>query len=300
MDKKKKKQKDNSAHALILPIERKDPGARAFYWISFAILTLVALISFVPPIWVFTSAFKDIKEFLMMPPTIIPRSFQPEKIITAWQEARFGRAYLNTIIMGTGNVICSVTFNGLAGYTLSRLKPKGYMVVFTLITWTMMMPSSVCMVPLFMDLCELPIIGVNITNTFIPFWIMSSGGCFTILLFKSFFDSINISYIEAARIDGCSELGIFFRIIVPLSKPIMFTVMVFALNGIWGDFLWPYLILRKDELLTTGVKIYKAQTANPVDIQFMMMFFVTIPPVIIYLFLQKYMMKGISLGGVKG
>ncbi len=299
MIKKKAKQSDSS-HGLILSIEHANTNTRVFYTISYTVLIILALVCCLPPLWIFLSAFKDIDEFLMNPPTIIPRSFIPGKIVEAWKHTNFGRSYLNTIIMGAGNVVCNITFNGLAGYTLSRLKPKGHKLVFMLLTWTMMMPTSVCMVPLFMDFCELPIIGLNITNSFIPFWIMSAGGSFTTLLFKSFFDSISISYIEAARIDGCSEIGIFFRIIVPLSKPIMFTVMVFALNGIWGDFLWPYLILRDENLLTTGVKLYKSQGSVTIDMQFMMMFFVTIPPVLVYLFLQKHMMKGISIGGVKG
>ena len=299
MIKKKVKQIDSS-HGIITNVERSNASARVFMTIAYIILIIAALVCFLPPIWVFISAFKDTNEFLMSPPTIIPRSFNPEKFVEAWKQSNFGRSYLNTMIMGAGNVIFSITFNGLSGYALSRLKPKGWNLVFILLTWSMMMPASVCMVPLFMDFCSLPIIGVNITNTFLPFWIMSAGGSFTTLLFKSFFDSISISYLEAARMDGCTELGIFFRIIVPLSKPIMFTVMVFALNGIWGDFLWPYLILREDNLLTTGVKIYKMQGSATIDMQFMVMLFVTIPPVIVYLFLQKYMMKGISLGGVKG
>lgn len=299
MNKKKIKQPDSS-HSLVLSIEHGDANVRIFYTIAYAILIILALVCFLPPIWVFVSAFKDINEFLANPPTIIPRSFNPGKFVEAWKQSNFGRSYLNTMIMGAGNVVFNIGANGFAGYALSRLKPKGWRLIFTLLTWSMMMPASVCMVPLFMDFCELPIFGINITDSFLPFWIMSAGGAFTTLLFKSFFDSISLSYLEAARIDGCSEIGIFMRIIVPLSKPIMFTVMVFALNGIWGDFLWPYLILRDENLWTTGVKIYKMQGSATKDMQFMVMLFVTIPPVIVYLFLQKYMMKGISIGGVKG
>lgn len=299
MFKKKVQSKDNSP-TLILPVERKDVGMRIVYWSFLAILLILGVICLFPPIWVFLSAFKNIEEFLTMPPTIIPKSFEPGKIITAWKQADFGRAYFNTICMGAGKVVCSVFFNGLAGYTLSRLKPKGYKLVFALITWTMMMPSSVNMVPLFMTFIDMPLIHVNLTNTYIPFWLMAAASPFYILLFKNFFDSINMSYIEAARMDGCSELGIFFRIILPLSKPIVFSVVLFVMNEIWGDFLWPYLILRDEELYTTGIKLYQMQTAAQLDVYYMAMLFATLPPVILYLCFQKYMMKGLSLGGVKG
>lgn len=295
-----KKHKDDDGHGIILPIERKDKATRIVYIISYSVLTFLALICFFPPLWTFLSAFKNIKEFQMTPPTIIPRSFEPWKLAEAWKKTDFGRSYLNTLIMGGGNVLFSLTFNGLAGYTLSRLKPKGHKLIFMLITWTMMLPTSVKMVPLFMTFIDMPFLHINITNTFLPFWIMSGASCFYILLFKSFFDSIHISYLEAARIDGCTELGIFYKIILPLSRPVMFSVAVFVMNGIWGDFLWPYLILTNENLYTTGIKLYKMNGTTTQDIYFMMMVFVIIPPIIMYFTFQKYLMKGLSLGGVKG
>ncbi len=297
MKKHKKQEKNNS---IILPVEHKDKAAKVIYGAFFAILLILAVVCLFPPLWVLLSAFKNINEFFMTPPTIIPRSFEPWKIITAWKEANFGTAYLNTFYLGAGQLVFSLLFNGLGGYVLSRLKPKGHKVIFTLVTWTMMMPTSVCMVPLFMTFIDMPLIHVNLSNTFLPFWIMAGAAPFYILLFKSFFDSIHMSYLEAARIDGCTEFGIFTKIILPLSKPIMFSVALFVLNGIWGDFLWPYLLLRKDSLLPTGVKIYKMQSGTRQDIYFMAMLFVMLPPIIIYLFFQKYLMKGLSIGGVKG
>lgn len=296
----KKDKKKESAHGIILPVEEKDMVSKIVYGVLYAILMIMAIICLFPPLWVLLSAFKNINEFLATPPTIIPRSFEPEKIVTAWKEARFGRSYLNTLYLGAGQLVFSLLFNGLGGYVLSRLKPKGHTLIFTLVTWTMMMPTTVAMVPLYMTFIDMPIIHINLSNTFLPFWIMAGASPFYILLFKSFFDSIHMSYLEAARIDGCTELGIFFKIILPLSKPVMFSVALFVLNGIWGDFLWPYLILRKEELYTTGVKIYQMQSGVQIDIYFMSMLFVMLPPVIMYLLFQKYLMKGLSIGGVKG
>ena len=296
----KKDKKKESAHGIILPVEEKDMVSKIVYGVLYAILMIMAIICLFPPLWVLLSAFKNINEFLATPPTIIPRSFEPEKIVTAWKEARFGRSYLNTLYLGAGQLVFSLLFNGLGGYVLSRLKPKGHTLIFTLVTWTMMMPTTVAMVPLYMTFIDMPIIHINLSNTFLPFWIRAGASPFYILLFKSFFDSIHMSYLEAARIDGCTELGIFFKIILPLSKPVMFSVALFVLNGIWGDFLWPYLILRKVELYTTGVKIYQMQSGVQIDIYFMSMLFVMLPPVIMYLLFQKYLMKGLSIGGVKG
>lgn len=296
--KENKKQKQNNT--VILPIEERNPSSRAFYICAYIILTILAVVCLFPPLWVFLSAFKNINEFLATPPTIIPRSFEPWKVIEAWKQANFGRAYLNTLCIGGVQLIINLLFNGLAGYSLSRLKPKGWKLVFMIITWTMMMPHSMNMVPLYMTFIDMPIIHVNLSNTYIPLYIMAGAQTFNILLFKSFCDSIHMSYLEAARIDGCTEFGIFTKIILPLSKPIVFTISLFALNGIWGDFFWPYLLLRDESLLPTGVKIYKMATAARQDIYFMVMIFVMLPPIIIYFTLQKYMMKGLALGGIKG
>lgn len=297
MKKNKKREKNNT---VILPVESKNTSSRILYTVIYIILIILALISFIPPLWVLFSAFKNINEFYMTPPTIIPRSFEPGKIVEAWKLANFGSAYLNTIWLGAGQLVFDLLFNGLAGYVLSRLKPKGWKLIFTVVTWTMMMPHSMNMVPLYMSFVDMPLIHVNLTNTFWPFWIMAGAKPFTILLFKSFFDSISMSYLEAARIDGCTEFGIFYKIILPLSKPIVFSVSLFTLNGIWGDFLWPYLILRDASLYPTGVKLYKMGQVAREDIYFMAMIFVMLPPIIIYFTFQKYLMKGLSLGGIKG
>lgn len=265
MKKNKRQDKNNT---VILPVEHKNPTARAFYIAAYTILIILAVICLFPPLWVFFSAFKNINEFLATPPTIIPRSFEPYKVIEAWNEVNFGRAYLNTFYLGAGQLVFDLLFNGLAGYVLSRLKPRGWKLIFMIVTWTMMMPHSMNMVPLYMTFIDMPLIHINLSNTFLPFWIMAGAKPFTILLFKSFFDSIHMSYLEAARMDGCTELGIFFKIILPLSKPIIFSVSLFALNGIWGDFLWPYLILRDENLLPTGVKIYKMGASAREDIYF--------------------------------
>lgn len=288
-------------NGIVIPTEMKYFKIRIIYWTIFAILSVIAVICVFPTLWVLLSAFKNTEEFLMTPPTIIPRSFEIGKLFSVWHKLPgMGRAYINTLIMGLGDIAFSITVNGLAGYVLSRLKPKGHKLIFTLVLWTMLMPSSVSMVPLFMTFVDFPYLHVNMTNTFLPMWLMAGANPFYILLFKSFFDSIPMSYLEAARIDGCREISIFMRIIVPLSTPIMMTVVIFIMNAIWGSFLWPYLILREPSLYTTGIKIYSMVSEVTMDEYYMAMIFVTIPPVVVYLIFQKNLMKGVSLGGIKG
>lgn len=293
-----KKEKYNG---IVIATEMKDVKVKVIYYIFFALLAIISVVCVFPTLWVLLSAFKNTEEFLMMPPTIIPRSFEIGKLFSVWSRLPgMGRAYINTIIMGLGDILFSITANGLAGYVLSRLKPKGHKLILTLVLWTMLMPQSVSMVPLFMTFVDFPYLHFNMTNTFFPMWLCAAANPFYVLLFKSFFDSIPMSYLEAARIDGCREISIFVRIIVPLSTPIMVTVIMFTMNAIWGNFLWPYLFLRDPDLYTTGIKIYSLASEVTLDEYYMAMVFVTIPPVVIYLLSQKHLMKGVALGGIKG
>lgn len=173
--------------------------------------------------------------------------------------------------------------------------------IFTLITWTMLMPSSVSTVPLFMYFVDVPIIHVNLSNTYVPMWIMAGANAFYILMFKNFFDAIPSSYVEAAKIDGCKNLSIFLRIILPLSKSIIMVVAIFTVNGAWGDFFWPYLLLKDESLFTVAVKIFHIKSgAMAMDTYVISLFFAILPPIILFLIFQKQILAGFQNAGVKG
>ncbi len=289
----------NKRTGIINSMELKKPQMRLLYWVIFAVLMVLVLICILPPLWVIVSSMKDLKEFLQVPPTIIPRSFHPEKLVKSWKMLDFGKYYLNTFILAIGNVIFSITLNGLAGYVLSRLKPKGSNVVFLLMLWTMMLPNSVAMVPVFKNIVDVPLLHINLTDSYIPMWLMSGASAFNVMVFKSFFDGIPKTLIEAARLDGCSDLGIFFRIVMPLSVPVLMTMLILTINGTWKNFFWPYLTLRNQDMFTVMVKIFSMENST-IDLQMIALTFSIIPPVILFLIFQKYIMEGFTLSGIKG
>ena len=134
-----------------------------------------------------------------------------------------------------------------------------------------------------------------------PMWLMKGANAFNVLLFKSFFDSISISYIEAARIDGCTDLGIFRRIILPLSRPVVATVAIFSFNTSWAEFLWPYLVLKSKTLYTVPVQIFRMKSAGFLMDQYVIvLLFAMIPSMIMFMLFQKQIMNGVSIGGIKG
>lgn len=295
-----KKEKRESTGA-ILDHDLKSPKVKIGYTAVYIIAIIVSLTFIIPIFWILLSAFKGTKEFSAIIPTLFPEQIELAKIGRVWSKVSLGRAYLSTIYMMAGCLAFSLVSNGLAGYVLSRLKPKGSAVVSTVILWSMMLPSGLSMVPLFISFTKnVPFTNFNLMDSYVPIWMMAGASAFNVLLFKSFFDGISTSYLEAARIDGCSEVGIFCKIVMPLSKPVFFSVAIFVITGGWGQFLWPYLLIKTPALQPIGVRTYLMQSELAVDEYFMMLIFVVVPPVLFFCFFQKYIMDGVSVGGIKG
>ena len=297
------KKKDAQAMGIISKFDMQNPSVKVLYGLIWFFLILAVLLCFLPPLWCMTSALKDSREFFSVPATLIPRSFHPEKLWETWEMLNFGQAYINTVIVLCGSLVMSLVCNGMMGYVLSRLRPRGYKLVLSLVLWTLMLPQSVSQVPLFKNFLSLPILGINITESYLPMWLLAGANAFYVLIFKSFFDSIPQSLIEAARLDGCTNLGIFFRVMLPLSKPVLMVIAIFTINASWSDFFWPYLVLgSRSELYTVMVKIFymAGSSGYSEDIQVVALIFTIIPPTILFLFFQRYIMSGFTLSGIKG
>lgn len=286
---------------LLSSLDLKSPGYKIAYGIIFLIMVVVAVISVFPVIWVLLSAFKDLDEFLQVPPTLLPHSFNPGKILEVWQVVHFGQYYINSVILIIGDIIFSVVINGVAGYVLSRINPKGSHLVFVLIFWTMLIPKTANMIPLFMSFVQIPHTSINITNTYLPMWLMAGANAFNVLLFKNYFANIPMAYIEAAKMDGCTTLGIFARIIAPMSKPIIAVVAIFSVQSAWGQFFWPYLVISDQEKYPVSVILYRLQDADlSVDIYMMVMLFAILPVLVLFSLFSKHIVDGANMSGVKG
>ncbi len=290
----------NKNYGIITALDFKQPKVKALYYVILAFVICICLICIVPVIWLFVSCLKDVNEFLAVPPTFWPKEMHPEKILEVWKDLEFGRYFINTGIIILGSLIGTIFLNGLAGFALSRLKPLGSSILFTLIMWTMMMPQTLNLVPLFKNFLNFTIFHFNLTDTNWPMWIISVANCMNILMFKNFFDTIPSSYVEAARIDGASDISIFTKIILPLSRPIIAVIALRVAIANWDMFLWPYLILKTPEKYTVSVMLYYMKTTFAVDKQVMAAFFSIIPPMIIFILFQKQIVHNDNSAGVKG
>lgn len=287
----------------IMPIELKGTGMKVIYFINLTILIIISLICLLPVLWLVMTSFKSVKEIYQTPPTLFPANFDITKIARVWKKVNFVKYYKNSFLLCGGDIVFDIVLSGLAGYVLSRLRPKGIKAVQIAVFWTMMVPATVSMVPLFKTFLDLPIFHISLVNSYLPMWLMAGVNCFNMLLFKSAFDSISKEYVEAAQIDGCSNLGIFAKIILPLSLPIIMVVAILDFTGSWGNFLFPYLLLQDKEMYPVAVKIYELKTSGQgilLDEYMMVLFFSILPPILMFLIFQKQMMNGVSFSGVKG
>ena len=279
----------------------KKPRFILLYWVMFAIMLIMSLVCLLPVIWVALSGFKSSSEMYAIPPTLLPSHIDLGMITALWNKVNFAKYFGNSLMLIIGCLICDIVINGLAGYVLSRIKPMGSKIIETLVFWSMLLPG-ISMVPLYMTFVDMPVFHINMVGSYVPIWIMAGANAFNILLFRNFFNGIPMSYIEAARLDGCSDGGIFTRIILPLSKPIIAVVTIFSVTGTWGNFMWPYLILGNTELEPVSVMLYKySQSQNIMQNEYMLLLMLSIVPMIVmYMFFSKQIIGGLNMSGVKG
>ena len=285
--------------------DMKQVKYKLFYGFLWALMIFWFIVVILPCIWMAVSGFKTAAEINASENvTFFPKTYDFKKVALAWDTLNYQKYYINTIIMALGCVVADIFASGLAGYVLSRLKPKGYKLVLGLVFCLMLLPTTGTTVPLFVTFKNGIIPGVSMLNTYWPMWLMSAANMFNVILFKTSFDGISNSLVEAAKIDGASNLTIFVRIMIPLSVPVITTVAVFTFNAQFGNFFWPNLVLIDPEKYTLGVQIYKIQSvANAKitdDIKMMGILFSVLPQVLVFSIFQKHIMGGINLGGVKG
>ena len=285
--------------------DMKQAKYKIFYGLLWLFMAFWFIVVILPCIWMAVSGFKTAAEInATQNVKFLPETFDLSKLVRAWTTLNYKKYYLNTVLMAIGCVVADIFASGLAGYVLSRLKPTGYKLVLGLVFCLMLLPTTGTTVPLFVTFKNGIIPGVSMLNTYWPMWLMSAANMFNVILFKTSFDGISPSLIEAAKIDGASNLKIFVQIMIPLSVPVIMTVALFTFNAQFGNFFWPNLVLTNPDKYTLGVQIYKIQAVTNAsitdDIKMMGILFSVLPQLIVFGIFQKHIIGGINLGGVKG
>ncbi|UCZ55399.1 carbohydrate ABC transporter permease [Bacillus shivajii] len=251
----------------------------------------------IPFLWMISTSLKTYSESMQVPPTIIPESFQFSNFAEVFEKVNFLTYYWNTILMTLGRTIGQLFFCSLTAFAFARMNFKGKNILFVLILSVLMVPSQIVMIPSFVVMREFGWIDT--------FWALITPGIFSafgVFLLRQFFMSIPRELDEAAKIDGCSFFGIYWRIILPLSRPAMIALAIFAIMSTWNDFMWPLIVTNSDDMrvLSIGIASFQGQYNTQYPLLMSGALMATAPMIVVFMFLQKYFIQGIALTGSKG
>lgn len=298
--------------------------------VVFGLLGVVALVFAMPLVWMVSTSLKPVEQTMAQPPTFVPAPIEqiPSYFVDNYigrrgdEAAQAGQAdgagagdagvrgvltdpvvdfplYLrNTLIVALLSVTGMVLSSAVVAYGFARVRWRGRGAMFTLVLATMMIPFPVLMGPLYIVFKSFGWIG-----SFKPLWVPAwFGGAFSIFLLRQFYMTIPRELDEAARLDGCSHWGIFWRVILPLSKPALAVVALFHFIFVWNDFLGPLIFLqRRDQFtLALGLQLYQSQAGNvPWNLLMAASTLVVLPVLIVFLLAQRSFLEGIATSGLK-
>lgn len=266
--------------------------------IIYAILVCLSLVFLVPFLWMIFTSLKSFKEIYQYPPTILPSKVVFDNFVLAVTKMPFVRYLFNTVLITVLSVIGNIMSSSMVAYSMSKIQWKGKKYLFPFIIGTMMIPTQVTMIPLYLVFTKMHMVG-TIVPLVLPKFL---GDAYYIFLLRQFFKTIPDSLVESATIDGAGDFTIFARIILPLCKPAMTSVGIFTFLYTWSDFMNPLLYLNKDEQYTLSLGLQAFMQTHFVEWGPMMAAsaIFTVPIIIIFFFAQSYFIEGITVTGIKG
>ena len=260
-------------------------------------LITISLSMLIPFLWMLSTSLMNEFEVYQFPPKFIPSVWKWENFTEAMTLQPFGRFFLNSMIVATASVIGQITFCSMAAYAFARLQFRGRDRMFALYLGTMMIPAIVTIIPAFLIITTF-----GWMNTYWGLFTPTVSSVWGIFLLRQFFLTIPKELEDAARVDGASEFTIFLKVVLPLSKPALATLAIFAFMGSWKDFLWPLIVTNRVDMRTVEVGIASFSNLYTTDWPHQMAAAVVVmlPIVVVFIFAQKYFVKGITMTGIKG
>ena len=260
-------------------------------------LAIAASLTLFPLLWMTAVSFMPAGGTSVFPPPLLPEHWTLANYRQLFAQQQMGRYFVNSVIVSSAATVLSLLLNGLAGYAFAKLRFAGRDRLMRLLLAGLLVPAQVAMIPLFWVMKML-----GLVNSYAAVVVPAMAGIFGIFLVRQYALSLPDDLIDAARLDGASELRIFRSIVLPLLVPILVTLAIFTFLGTWNDFMWPLIVLSDRDLQTLPVALAGMSREHVQDSELMMAgSVVTILPVIaIFVTLQRHYIQGIIMGSVKG
>ncbi|GAA2063369.1 carbohydrate ABC transporter permease [Catenulispora yoronensis] len=288
-----------TTRTLISRTQLATPRGKRLYWSFTTIALVLATLVFIGPlVWMATGGFKTSQELVANPPVLVPHHPSTHAFWLAWTRLDMAQLLWNTVVYAGGALLFQLIFCVAAAYSLSKLRPIFGNWILGAMLASMMIPAAALVVPQYLTVLDLPLVHWNLQNTPWVIWLPTVANAFNVFLLKRFFDSIPNDLLDAAAVDGAGPLRTLWRIVLPISRPILGVVSIFAVVAVWKDFLWPLITVPAHETLNVGVNT--AATSMPDNALVGGLFLASIPTIILFLVFQRNIMAGLTVGGVKG
>lgn len=260
------------------------------------VLVFIAITTVTPVLWMVSASLMSPGEAGSFPPSLFPKEPSLQHYEALVDRLHIVRYFLNSFVIAGAVTLISLLINSMAGFAFAKYRFRGRDRLFRMLLVAMVIPAQVTMLPLFLMLKTF-----GLVNTYVGAIIPGLASIFGIFLIRQFVHSIPDSLIEAAQIDGASDFKIYRSIVIPLCKPILFTLALFTFMGTWNDFMWPLIIMSDDSMYTLPVAIANLMGEHTQDLELMMAGSVVtiIPVVVLFLAFQRHYVRGIMMGGVK-
>ncbi|MFJ3091025.1 carbohydrate ABC transporter permease [Streptomyces sp. NPDC086838] len=292
---------DTSERTLIAPAEMNRRTGRFLYWFVLCSTVLGFTLAFVFPLyWMASGALKSSSELADPTPTLVPHTWHPESYSQAWTNVGLSHYFLNTLLLAAGAWLTQLLVDVSAAYALSKLRPVLGNIVLGMMLATLMLPVSALLVPTYLTVTDVPLLGVNLINTPWAIWLPACANAFNIFILKRFFDQIPAELLDSARMDGAGPLRVLVSVVLPLSRPVLAVVSIFAVVGVWKDFLWPLLVLPDPARQPITVALNRLAEFMPANQLLAGMVMASIPLLVIFLIFQRHIIAGLTAGSLKG
>ncbi|MEU6995547.1 carbohydrate ABC transporter permease [Streptomyces sp. NPDC046465] len=290
-----------STRTLVRPAVLRTRKGRLVYWSLLAVTLVLFTLAFVVPLyWAATGAMKSSTELAQSPPTYVPKSWHPENYTKAWREMDLADYFLNTVVLAGGAWLVQLAVQVPAAYALSKLRPRFGNVVLAMMLLTLMMPATALLVPVYLTVVDVPLFNRNLINSPSAVWLPAAANAFNIYILKNFFDRIPDEILDAAKMDGAGPLTTMWRVVLPLSRPILAVVSILSIVTAWKDFLWPLLVLPDPAEQPLSVFLQRVAQDTPLNSLVAGLVMASLPLIALFLVFQRQIVAGLGAGSLKG
>jgi multiple sugar transport system permease protein len=260
------------------------------------LLGALLIVGLGPMLWLAKAAVTPTQDTLRQPLALFPHGIDLANLATAWTRVDIDRYFLNTVIVAAGSWLVQLVVATTAGYALAVLRPRYGKLVTGVVLATLFVPSIVLLVPLY-----LTVVNASMINTFWAVWLPAGANAFNVVIVQRFFANLPREVFEAAKVDGAGPFRLFWSVVLPMSRPIIGVVSVFAVVASWKDFLWPLLVLPDPAVQPLSVRLPALQRYVELDVFLAALAISSVIPIALFLVFQRLFLRGGALeGAVKG